>query len=192
MRRPAYYLVNAITGYRLMAFFLLIYQLFQADLILFKWLLGISFFTDLIDGYLARKLNVQSSFGARLDSVADDLTVLAGIIGMYLFKRTFFDEQLMLLVVMLGLFLVQTVIALFRYGKTTSFHTYLAKIAAILQGSFLILLFFLEQPPYLLFYLAAFITTLELLEEIIITFMLPEWKTDVKGVFHVMRSLKSK
>lgn len=192
MKRRSYYLVNAITGYRLMAFFILIFLLFQSDLLLFKWLLGISFFTDLIDGYLARKLKVQSTFGARLDSVADDLTVLAGIVGMYLFKRTFFDEQLMLLVVMLGLFFVQTVIALFRYGKTTSFHTYLAKIAAILQGTFLILLFFLEQPPYLLFYLAAFITTLELLEEIVITLLLPKWTTDVKGVFHVMGALPKK
>lgn len=192
MKRTAYYLVNAITGYRLMAFFMLAFLLFQSNLHLFKWLLGVSFFTDLIDGFLARKLKVQSSFGARLDSVADDLTVLAGIAGMYIFKRSFFDEQFELLVLLLALFFIQTAVALYRYGKTTSFHTYLAKTAAIFQGTFLILFFFMDQPPVFLFYSAVFITAIELLEEIIISLVLPQWRTDVKGIFHVLRSLRER
>jgi len=192
MKRPAFYLVNAITGYRLMATFVLAFLLYQLNLHLFKWLLGVSFFTDLIDGFLARKLKVQSSFGARLDSVADDLTVFAGIAGMYIFKYFFFEKHLPLLVLLLALFFIQTGIAYYRYGKTTSFHTYLAKTAAIFQGTFLILLFFMDKPPEILFYMAAFITAIELVEEIIITFVLSEWRTDVKGIFHVLRSLKIK
>lgn len=192
MKRPAFYLVNAITGYRLIASFILAFLLYQSNLHLFKWLLGVSFFTDLIDGFLARKLKVQSSFGARLDSVADDLTVFAGIAGMYIFKYSFFEKHLPLLVLLLALFFIQTGIAYYRYGKSTSFHTYLAKTAAIFQGTFLILLFFMDKPPVIMFYVAAFITAIELVEEIIITFVLSEWRTDVKGIFHVLRSLKIK
>lgn len=41
---------------------------------------------------------------------------------------------------------------------------------AILQGVFLVLLFFLPNPHYELFYAATFVTVFELIEEIIITF----------------------
>lgn len=191
MKHPfTYYFVNAISAYRLAAFLLLVFLLYQDNLSVFRWVLALSFFTDLIDGFLARKLKVQSAFGARLDSVADDFTVLAGLLGMYFFKKEFLEEQAWWLVVVLGLFLLQTILAFIRYGKTTSFHTYLAKAAAIFQGSFMILLFFLDEAPYALFYAAAGITGIELLEEVIITLILPEWKTDVRGLYWVIGSLR--
>lgn len=190
MKRSAYYLVNSITAYRVFAFVILALLLYDSNPEVFRWLLGISFFTDLIDGFLARKLKVQSAFGARLDSVGDDLTVLAGLIGVYLFKEDFLDEQKYVLGGLVGLFLLQTLMAVIRYGKTTSFHTYLAKTAAIFQGSFLILLFFMDSTPYLLYYAAVVITLFELLEEIIITLILPEWKTDIKGLYWVIQELK--
>jgi CDP-diacylglycerol--glycerol-3-phosphate 3-phosphatidyltransferase len=190
MKRRAYYLVNSITAYRVVAFLILAFLLYNSHLEAFRWLLGLSFFTDLIDGFLARKLKVQSAFGARLDSIGDDLTVLAGLIGVYVFKKDFLNEQKYILGGLVGLFLLQTLMALLRYGKTTSFHTYLAKTAAIFQGSFLILLFFLDSPPYILYYAAVLITFLELTEEIIITLILPDWKTDIKGLYWVIKHLK--
>jgi len=78
---------------------------------------------------------------------------------------------------------LQIVMAFIRYGKLTSFHTYLAKFAAVLQAVFLILFFFLNDWPTTLFYIAAIATILDLLEEIILVIMLPSWKTDVKGIW---------
>lgn len=190
MKNSAYYLVNFITGYRVFAFVLLVIMLYFGYIEAFRWLLAISFFTDLIDGFLARRLKVQSAFGARLDSVGDDLTVLAGLIGLWIFHKDFLTEQIGILSGLVVMFFVQTIIALLRYRKTTSFHTYLAKVAAIFQGTFLILMFFLNEPPYLLFYAAALITFFELAEEIIITLILPEWRTDIKGLYWVMRYLQ--
>ena len=56
----ARHLVNGITLYRLVATLLLMSLLFTENMDLFKWLLAISFFTDAIDGWLARKFNVTS------------------------------------------------------------------------------------------------------------------------------------
>jgi phosphatidylglycerophosphate synthase len=186
-----YFVVNGITWVRVVAFPFLLLLIWTDRQDLFKWLLGICFFTDAIDGILARKLKVASVFGTKLDSIGDDLTILAGVLGVWFFKKGFLYEQRWFIGTMLGLFAVQTLLAFLRYGRITSFHTVLAKLAAILQGSFLILLFFTDEPFLPLFFAASFITTLELIEEIILVLMLKEWHTNVKGIFWVVRrSLK--
>src|SRR5687768_5959052 len=89
----SYYAINSITLYRLVATLFLLYLIFDRQYDLFKWFLAISFFTDSIDGFLARKFKVASMLGAKLDSIADDLTVLVGVMGLYIFKPDFFKEH---------------------------------------------------------------------------------------------------
>jgi phosphatidylglycerophosphate synthase len=191
MRKRNYYLINAITFYRLLTAPVLIIFIFTGNLPLFKWMLAISFFTDLIDGWLARKFKVASAFGSRLDSIADDLTVLAGIIGLFVLKTEFISENRVSVLLLFFLLILQNVMALIKYRKTSSFHTYLAKLAAVLQGCFLILMFFLPEPVYPLFYSAVIVTLLDLIEEIILVILLPEWKADVKGLYWVMKNRRS-
>lgn len=191
MHKPAYYIVNGITVYRMVAAPLLLLLIIYRQPEAFKWLLAISFLTDAIDGYLARQYKVTSVLGARLDSIADDLTIAAAIVGMLVFKPGFLREELAIVVLLLVLFAVQVVSSFLRYGKMSSFHTYSAKAAAILQGIFLLLLFFLDHPVYLLFYIAAAVTAIDLVEEIILVWMLPEWKTDVKGLYWLNRKKRS-
>jgi phosphatidylglycerophosphate synthase len=183
-----YYIINGITFYRLISALALIVLICLGQMGIFKWLLALSFFTDAVDGYLARKLKVTSVFGARLDSVADDLTIVAAIVGVVVFKTVFVREQAITFIVLFVLFLVQNLLAFTRYGKMSSFHTYLAKLAAVLQGVFFILLFFLNQPAYGLFYTAALLTAADLVEEIILIVMLPQWKANVKGLYWLLKN----
>ena len=183
MKRKSFYLINAITLYRLIAAPVLVILLLYRQAEIFRWLLIVSFFTDMIDGRLARKYRVASVFGARMDSLADDLTVAAGITGLIILKPQFLNQQLSFIIPLLALFMIQVTLALIRYGKFSSFHTWSAKVAALFQGVFLILMFFLQQPPMLLFYLTILITALDLLEEIILVLLLPVWQTDIKGIF---------
>jgi len=192
MNKRIYYLVNGITLYRMMAAPPLLLLVVYQQLALFKWLLAFSFFTDAIDGYLARRFKVASIAGARFDSIADDLTIMVSAIGMIVFKPGFLKQEIFLIIFLFSLFVLQTVLALIRYRRMTGFHTYSAKAAAILQGIFLILLFFLPRPIYGLFYVAVFFTAIELIEEIIIIFLLPDWKTDVKGLYWVIKHRKEK
>ncbi|MDP4149766.1 MAG: CDP-alcohol phosphatidyltransferase family protein [Bacteroidota bacterium] len=186
------YFVNGITIWRILAAPLVIYLAFSHNLDLFKWFLALSFFTDAVDGYLARRYKVVSKRGAVLDSVGDDLTVLAGIIGIFVFKLDFIRDQLPLILVMTFFFILQVSLALIRYRKMSAFHTWLAKIAAVLQGVFLLLLFFLPHPLYFLFYLAASVTILDLTEETALVLLLPEWKENVKGLFWVLKTKRNR
>ncbi len=191
MHKTSYYIINAITTYRIVAAPFLFLLIYYRELEIFRWLLGFSFFTDAIDGYLARKYKVVSRFGARLDSIGDDLTVLAGLVGLFVFKPDLIQSEIPLLLTLLGVFLLQNTLALVKFRKPTSFHTYLAKLAAVLQGSFMILSFFIPQPLSGLFYLAAGITLLELIEETILVLLLPAWEVNVKGIYWVLKRKKS-
>jgi phosphatidylglycerophosphate synthase len=185
--KPGYYIINGITLYRIVAAPFLLILVFTNQQDIFKWLLGVSFFTDLIDGYLARKYKVTSIMGSRLDSIGDDLTVLVALVGLIAWKQDFLKGQIVLLSILFAFFLIQTLYALFRYGKISSFHTYLAKTAALLQGLFLLAVFFTNQPCLPLFYTAVFITLLELAEEIVLVALLPRWEANVKGIFWILQ-----
>jgi phosphatidylglycerophosphate synthase len=187
MHKRIYYIVNGITLCRMIAAPILLLLIINHQPETFKWLLAVSFLTDVIDGHLARRYKVISILGAKLDSVADDLTVIMAIIGMIVFKPEFFRQEIILFIILLVLFVLQTAFAVARYGKISSFHTYAAKTAAVLQGIFLLLLFFVDKPVYILFYITIAVTAIELVEEIILVCMLPQWKTDVKGFYWVIR-----
>jgi CDP-diacylglycerol--glycerol-3-phosphate 3-phosphatidyltransferase len=187
----SYYAINAITLYRLVASAFLLYLILTDKIELFKWFLAFSFFTDAIDGFLARKFKVVSVLGSRLDSIADDFTILMAVIGLFVFRYEFLEKHAFFLFILLGLFVVQISYALIRYGKFSSFHTWSAKLAVMFQGSFLILAFFLPEPPEALFYAAVVVTAIDLIEEIILVFMLPKWQVDVKGIYWVLREKKN-
>lgn len=89
MHKRSYYIVNGITVYRLAATPFLLLLVYYGQFSLFKWLLALSFCTDMIDGYLARKFRVVSVFGAKMDSIADDLTVMVGCVGLFLLDKEF-------------------------------------------------------------------------------------------------------
>ncbi len=61
------------------------------------------------------------------------------------------------------------VIAFRKYGKTTAFHTYLAKLSALAQGVFILWLLFFG-PVYWFFYTMIILGLLETIEEIALDF----------------------
>jgi phosphatidylglycerophosphate synthase len=192
MPKTSYCVVNILTFYRLLITPVLVLLIFTKQEKVFAWMLPVSFFTDLVDGFLARKFGVASVLGAKLDSIADDLTILSAITAALVFKFPFIKENILVFAVLFGLYLIQTVYALIKYHKISSFHTYAAKAAAVFQGTFLILLFLLDNPPYFLFYIAALFTFIDLIEEIILVHMLPGWKANVKGIYWLRKNKSGK
>lgn len=181
-------LINGITMYRLFSAPFILILAFTGHITLFKWLIAVSFLTDAIDGPLSRKYKVTSIFGSRLDSVADDATVIVSTIALWLIRPEFVIARWVPITCLLILFVMQTGLALIVYKKVTSFHTYMAKAAAIFQGLFFVSVFFEAGPTELLFYAAVVVTAIELVEELVLVILLPEWKANVKGLYWVLRS----
>lgn len=151
-----------------------------------SWLVLISFLTDKIDGTLARHLDMKTQRGATLDSRGDAMAFLAAATAAIWFEWNFFSNYWYWWTAALLLYLLQLILAYAKYGRPTSFHTWSAKIAAVVQAGFLTYTLFFE-PVKTLFFIAIFISLLETLEEIILIFHFRSWQSDIKGLFWVMR-----
>lgn len=172
--------------YRIMAVPLLLGLILVGERAWFSWMLLISYSTDAIDGFLARKLRITSARGSQLDSLGDQVTLVMGAIGLYFFENTFIRENYLLIIMVFVPYLIQMAIAFVKYGKATAFHTYLAKLSAIVQGIFILWLLFLG-PVYWLFYTVIVVGVLETVEEITLIFMYDNWVADVKGYFWALK-----
>lgn len=171
--------------YRILSAPLLIALLFLDYRILFGVFLLVSFITDAVDGFLARRMNIVTQRGAQLDSIGDAITFVVALGGVVKFELDFIQKHIILIGIAFGLYIFQLLMAYWRYGMPSSFHTYLAKLAAIFQAVFLCWIFFFGV-EYWLFYPAMALSIIETIEEIILIFLFPEWKANVKGLLWVL------
>ena len=110
---------------------------------LFLHLLAGSLASDLIDGYLARRLNQSSELGARLDSWADTLTYFVMSYALWVFKPEVFWRLADFIVMASIAFALSTALSWIKFGRYPSYHTFLAKItAAALAPAFYIVMLF--------------------------------------------------
>ncbi|MBS1532259.1 MAG: CDP-alcohol phosphatidyltransferase family protein [Bacteroidetes bacterium] len=181
-----YIFINGITLYRLIAAPILIILVIAGKPDVFKWLLLISFLTDAVDGFFARKYKITSAFGARIDSLADDGTILAAIVGLCVLRSQFILDEIVPVSFLFVLYAAQNILAFSKYKRTTSFHTYAAKAAAVSQAIFLLAFFFMPNPVYWLFFLMVALTSIDLLEEIILVVILPDYRINVKGLYWIL------
>jgi len=172
--------------YRIFAAPFLLILIWFDERLIFTLLLLISYSTDAIDGYLARKLKITSPRGSQLDSFGDQITLIVGLIGLFYFETTFIKTNLILIFVAFVPYIIQMLLAYSKYGKATAFHTYLAKLSAVMQSVFILWSLFFS-PEYSLFYIMIGIGLLETFEEIALIFMYDNWASDVKGIYWAYR-----
>lgn len=157
----------------------------------FTWFLLISYSTDMIDGILARKLKITSARGSQLDSIGDQITFIIGLFGLLIFEFAFINNNYIIILLAFVPYIIQMILAFKKYGKTTSFHTYLAKLSAFTQGIFILLSLFF-QPYYGLFYFMIVLGFIETIEEIILISMHKDWIADVNGIYWALRDKRRK
>lgn len=184
-----YNIADWFSFYRLASAPLLLVLLWFVERELFTWFLLISYSTDAIDGFLARRLKISSPRGSQLDSMGDQITLFIGLIGLFVFENEFIKENLILIIIAFIPYIVQMIIAYLKYGKATAFHTYLAKLSAVVQSAFILWSLFFS-PDYTLFYIMIGIGLLETFEEITLIFMYDNWASDIKGIYWALKDKK--
>jgi cardiolipin synthase len=183
-------LPNAISTARLLATPILLYAAITRHADLFKWLLLACMVSDILDGLIARIFHLRSPLGARLDSTADMIVFVIALFGLYVFQADKLARHWIPLGLIVALYVLEAAGALWRYGKISSFHTILVRISAYAQGIFVMSLFLWGYSAWVL-YTMTVVTVLAYGEEIVLLFLLPEWTTDVRGIYWVLSAWKS-
>lgn len=160
------------------------------EAVLFLLILAISLFSDMLDGYFARKLKQVTELGARLDSWADMATYAIMIFGLYVMWPAVFDQQFFYLVAASISYVLPVVIALFRFGDFPSYHTWAAKLAALLIAPAFYLLLLNDQQ--LLFRAVIIFHVVVAIEEVAITFALKKSETNVASILSLLRKYSGK
>jgi CDP-diacylglycerol--glycerol-3-phosphate 3-phosphatidyltransferase len=172
--------------YRIAAAPFLLLLLWLGEREVFTSFLLVSYCTDMIDGFLARKLKITSARGSQLDSFGDQMTFAVAIIGLLFYEYDFMKAHSFYIILVFVPYIFQMFIAFIKYRKATSFHTYLAKLSAIVQAVFILWLLFFG-PIYWLFYVMIALGLLETIEEIALIFMYDNWVAGVKGIYWALR-----
>jgi CDP-diacylglycerol--glycerol-3-phosphate 3-phosphatidyltransferase len=145
--------------------------------------------TDWLDGKLAILLDQRTSFGARLDSVADAVLLGALIVGVWLLVPEAVHSERYGILAMLASFTISVVAGLIKFGRPPSYHTWSAKISWWLVTLGAILIFW--NGSLWLIRIALISVVLSNLEAILITLTIPEWRADVRSIFLVWRKKRA-
>ncbi len=178
---------NALSAFRIVAFPVLLLFAWEKMETAYISLMFVSLFSDLIDGYIARKFKQESTFGAKLDSYGDVLTMIAALLGVFRMKWQILEPYKYLLGIFLGTYLFFHIIAILKYKGLPSFHLYSWKLTAILLGIYFFILFLYGVEP-ISFYLVIGIGIYANLEETILLFMLPQPSPNLKSLFWVLKN----
>lgn len=178
-------LPNVFSLLRLLMAPLMLWLAWRQQALLFIAALAFSGFTDVLDGWLARKLGQTSELGARLDSWGDFTVYSTMAVGAWVLWPGTVLRELPWFVLIVASFTVPVAIGLIKFHSLTSYHTWSVKIAVLLTFIGYVLLFLdISRWP---FHLAALVCVYAGIEEIIITLLMRHQHVDVRSVLQAWR-----
>ena len=144
-----------------------------------------AFLLDLVDGPIARMSGHVTEAGSRMDSYADFSIYIAFLIGAVRLWPDIVQREWIFLLLVAASIILPAVAGLVKFHTATSYHTWLVKLAAVCMAPSAIFLFI--GGPDWPFHIAAVVSVLAGLEEIIMTLLLREPHSDVAGLVQALR-----
>lgn len=177
---------NLLSFYRLISFPFVLYFAFVGQEKIFAILLIINLITDALDGLIARGFNLQTEFGAVLDSYADIGMYISAILGVIIFKAEDLAPHWVSLTVFIVVFIIPKIISYYKFGTVPSLHLYFSKVVGYLQGTFFFVLFAFGF-SVTFYYIAILTGIVSFIEQIIIVILATEPQSNVKGLYWILK-----
>jgi len=163
------HLPNAISLARILALIPLYVLLMKGMRGWFYTGLMASWASDFIDGYLARRLRAESELGRRLDSLSDNLQLLALAYWVYLLFPEIPMAHIAETIFIAVCIVVPQVIGLWKLGSMLGFHIFSARVAGCL-ACFWFFWAVVVQPSLLLARALELSVVVKTIEELLILF----------------------
>lgn len=142
--------------------------------------------SDIFDGIVARRLGVSNEKLRRLDSAVDQLFWLLIAAACYILAPAFFEENGLMILMLLGAEAAIYVISYLRFRKEVATHAIASKVWTLtLAGTFAQLL--LTSNSGILFQVCFYLGMATRLEIIAILLLLKQWTADVPSVYHAVQ-----
>jgi len=181
---------NVITSYRLFMAPVILYFIISGQENLFAIFLVINLLTDAIDGYIARRFKMETEIGARLDAFADYFTYILVFIGLFVFKLEDLKPYLVSAVIFISMLVLTVIVSLIKFRKFHSYHTIIEKSGGYVQAVFFICLFSIGLIAPLYYFMIVF-GILGAIETIVIDILIPEMRSDILGLYWVLKERKA-
>lgn len=142
-------------------------------------------FTDVLDGYLARRLNQITALGSHLDSWGDFLVYSMLAISAWIMWPDIVRREWIYFVLIVISFTLPVLVGLIKFGSLTSYHTWGVRLAVAITVVAYLLLFmqWLDWP----FRFAAVFCLLAAVEQIAITLVMAQQHEDVRNIWQALR-----
>jgi len=138
-------------------------------------------FSDIIDGFIARKTGTTSRLGAKLDSIAD--MIMIGILLFLLYPIINPKIEIIIWVILIGIIrLVAMIVALKKYKTFASIHTYGNKITGMILFLFPILIPYIHTT--VLIYIICVVASVSAIEELIIQLTSGQLQLNKQSIFN--------
>ncbi|MGB1912551.1 MAG: CDP-alcohol phosphatidyltransferase family protein, partial [Porticoccaceae bacterium] len=183
MEKFTYSVPNLLSLLRLILVPLLAIFASLGEVAVFLSILAVSLISDMLDGYFARRLHQTTELGARLDSWADMLTYAVMILGLYFIWPQLFFEQIIYICLAALSYVLPVLLSLYRFAVFPSYHTWGAKLTAVLIAPAYYLLVLYEYQTF--FQLVILFHLLVAVEEMAITLILKRPKTNIHSIFQL-------
>ena len=152
---------------------------------IFAILIVVSLASDWIDGVIARKFDQRSELGARLDTLGDNLTLLAGAIGLLVLEWVKIRPELPWAAAYFVVLAISIGLSLGKFGSMPAYHLYLSKAAAVLVAVFFVSAVTLGFSPWFFKFTLA-VGIIAKAECILVTLALKRDETDLRSLFWVL------
>lgn len=171
---------NIITTFRIiLSLCLMVIQPLSITFYVIYIICGLS---DILDGFTARKLKAQSSFGSKLDSIADLVMIcVLMFVLLPILKLSF--EVIIWIILIASVRISSLAVGYLKYKIFSSIHTYANKITGFALFLFPILMAFFDFN--ILIIIICSLASISAIEELVIQLMSKQLDLNKKNIFNL-------
>lgn len=137
-------------------------------------------FSDMIDGFIARRTGTTSTLGEKLDSLADMIMIVVLLVVLFLIINP--SNKIIIWTIVIGIFRLTAMgVAFIKYKTFASLHTYGNKITGLILFLFPIFISFVHSN--VLMYIICVVASISATEELIIQLTSRKLQVNIPSLF---------
>ena len=143
--------------------------------------------TDVFDGIIARRWNIVTAYGSRLDSIADTLMEISAAAAVLILKPGIFTGHALILGVWIAVEASSILLGWLKFRRIANLHLYLTKAAGVVAYAFVIYTFVAGYNETF-FYVTVTLLIVSSLECLLIQLFAPRVDEHMKSIYHAYRA----